>query len=68
MRKKNLGHAKEREIQSENMELEPDLDNVFRYLDQPTDAIHHSRPMDIYDAEHFDEDESFMFQSDVFDS
>ena len=50
------------------MELEPDLDNVLSYLDQPGDAIHHSHPMDISDTENFDEDESFVFQSVVFDS
>jgi len=50
------------------MELEPDLDSVFRYLDQPRDAIQHSRLMDISDTENFDEDESFVFQSATFDS
>jgi hypothetical protein len=32
-RKKMGGQAEEPEIESENMELEPDLDNVFCYLD-----------------------------------
>jgi hypothetical protein len=50
------------------MELEPDLDSVFRYLDQPGEAIQHSRPMDISDTKFFDEDESFVFQSVVFDN
>jgi hypothetical protein len=49
-RKKIVGQAEEPEIQSENMELEPDLDSVFRYLDQPGDAIQHSHPMDISDT------------------
>jgi hypothetical protein len=50
------------------MELEPNLDSVFHNLDQPRDAIHHSRPMDIDDTEIFNEDEFFMFQSVVFDN
>jgi len=66
-RKKIVGQAEEPEIESENMELETDLDSIFRNLDQPGDAIQHSRPMDIVDTEIFDEDESFVFQSVVFD-
>jgi hypothetical protein len=50
------------------MELDPDLDSVFHYLDQPRDVIQHSHPMDIYDNENFDEYESFVFQSVVFDN
>jgi hypothetical protein len=38
-RKKNVGHAKEPEIQSENMEFDIDLDSILRYLDHPRDAI-----------------------------
>jgi hypothetical protein len=60
-RKKIAGQAEEPKIESENMELEPDLDSVFRYLDQPGDAIQHNRPMDIFDTKFFDEDESFVF-------
>jgi hypothetical protein len=67
-RKKNVGHAEELEIQSENMELETDLDSVLRYLDQTRDAIQHNHPMDISDTKIFDKDESFVFQSVVFDS
>jgi hypothetical protein len=63
-----MGQVEEPKIQSENMELEHDLDSIFRYLDHPGEAIHHSRPMDISDTENFDEDESFVFQSVVFDS
>jgi hypothetical protein len=65
-RKKIVGQAEEPEIESENMELETDLDSVFRKLDQPEDAIQHSRPMDIIDIKNFDEDESFVFQRIVF--
>lgn len=50
------------------MELEIDLDSMIRFLDQCGDAIHHSHPMDISVIENFDEDESFVFQSVVFDS
>jgi hypothetical protein len=67
-RKKIVGHTKEPEIQSENIELEHDLDSVFRYLDRLGDAIQHSPPMDISDTENFDEDESFVLQSVVFDN
>jgi hypothetical protein len=67
-RKRNVGQAEEPEIQSVNMELETDLDSVFHYLDQPKEAIQHSHPMDMSDTEKFDEYESFMFQSVVFDS
>jgi hypothetical protein len=67
-RKKNVGQAEEPKIQSENMELDIDLDSMLRYLDQPKDAIQHSRPMDISVTENFDKDESFVFQSVVFDS
>jgi hypothetical protein len=34
-RKKNVGQAEEPEIQSENMELDTDLDTMFPFLDQP---------------------------------
>jgi hypothetical protein len=50
------------------MDVEPDLDSVILNLDQPGDSIQHSRPMDIADTKIFDEDESFVFQSTVFDN
>jgi hypothetical protein len=66
-RKKIVGQAKEPEIESENMELETNLDSVFCNLDHLGDMIQHSRrPMDIADTESFEEDESFIFQSIVF--
>ena len=61
-----MGQEEEPKIQSENMELELDLDSVFCYLDYPRDAIQHSCPMHISDTKNFDEDESFVFQSVVF--
>jgi hypothetical protein len=56
-----VGQTKELEIQSENMELETNLDTMIRFLDQPRDAIHHSHPMDISVTQKFDKDESFVF-------
>ena len=50
------------------MEIDTDLDAMFPFFDHPEDAIHHIHPMDIYVAQNFDEDESFVFQSTVFDS
>ena len=50
------------------MDLDADLDSIFCNLDQPGDAIHHSYPMDIVNNEIFDEDESFVFQSAIFES
>jgi hypothetical protein len=50
------------------MELETDMDSVLRYLDQIRYAIQHSPPMDIFDTKFFDEYESFMFKSAVFES
>jgi hypothetical protein len=67
-RKKIVGEAEEPEIESENMELEPDLDSVFRYLDHPRYMIQHSHPIDIDDTENFNKDECFVFQSVCFDS
>ena len=56
----------ESKIESDNMEIDPDLDSVFCNLDHPRDTIQHSLPMDIADTEMFYEDESFVFQSVVF--
>jgi hypothetical protein len=67
-RKKNVAQAEDPKIQSENMEIDIDLDAMFPFFDQPEDAIHHSHPMDISVAQNFDEDESFLFQSTVSDS
>jgi hypothetical protein len=48
-----VGQAEEPEIQSENMELEPNLDSLLWYFDQLGDAIQHSCPMDISDTNFF---------------
>jgi hypothetical protein len=50
------------------MELNTDLDSMLYYFDQLEDTIQHSHPMDISVAEIFDEYDSFVFQSVVFDS
>jgi hypothetical protein len=67
-RKNIVGQAEEPKTESENMQLETDVDDVFRKVDQPTDAMHHSSTMEIVETDIFDEDESFVFQSIVFDS
>jgi hypothetical protein len=67
-RKNVVGQAEEPETESEDMELETDLDNVFCNVDQPGDAIHHNPLMEIVETDIFDEDESFVFQSVVFDN
>ena len=54
------------ERESEDMELETDLENVFPNVDHPRDAIHHNTLMEITEIDIFDEDESFVFQSIVF--
>ena len=58
----------EPEIESENMQLESIVDDMFHKVDQPMDAMHHSSTMEIAETDIFDEDESFVFQSVVFDS
>jgi hypothetical protein len=65
-RKNIVGQAEEPETESEDMELETDLDNVFHNVDQPGDAIHHNPLMEIDETDIFYEDESFVFQSVVF--
>jgi hypothetical protein len=60
-RKNFVVQAEEPEIESEDMELDTDMDSVFRNIDQPGDAIEHSLPMKIAETEIFDEDESFVF-------
>jgi hypothetical protein len=66
--KRIVGEVDDPKIESENMDLDADMDSIFCNLDHPGDTIHHSYPMDIVDAEFFYEDESFVFQSVVFES
>ena len=63
-----MGQVEEPKIQSQNMEVDTDLDAMFPFLDQPQDGIHHSHLMDISVTQNFDKDESSMFQSVVSDS
>jgi hypothetical protein len=65
-RKNVVEQAEELGIESEDMELETNLDSVFCKVDQPGDAIHHNPLMEIVETEIFDEDESFIFQSSIF--
>ena len=61
-----MEQAKETGTESEDMELETDLDNVLCSVDQPGDAIHHNPLMEIPEIQIFCEAESFVFQSVVF--
>jgi hypothetical protein len=66
-KRKNVARqVEEPEIESENMQLESIVDDMFHKVDQPTDAMHHSSTMEIVETDIFDEDESFVFQSVVF--
>jgi hypothetical protein len=65
-RKNIMEQAEEIETESEDMELEINLDNVFCIVDQPGYAIHHNSLMEIAKIKFFYEDESFIFQSIVF--
>jgi hypothetical protein len=67
-RKNVLEQAKDPRTESEDMELETDMDNVFCKVDQPADTMHHSSIMEIVETNIFDKDESFVFQSVVFDN
>jgi hypothetical protein len=65
-RKNVVQEAKEPKTESEDMELETDLKNVFPNVDQPRDVINHNPLMEIAEIEIFDKDESFVSQSVVF--
>jgi hypothetical protein len=67
-RKNVVEQAKEPVTESEEMELETELDNIFCNVDQPRDMIHHNPLMEIAEIDIFDEDESFIFQRVVFDN
>jgi hypothetical protein len=51
----------------EDMELEVDIEKMFPTIDQPRNMAHQNSPLDITENETFNEEESFSFQSDVFD-
>jgi hypothetical protein len=65
-RKNVVGQAEEPITESEDMELEIALDNVFRNVDQPADVMHHSSIMEVAETDIFYKDQSFIFQSVVF--
>jgi hypothetical protein len=49
------------------MELEVDIENIFPAMDQPGKMTHHNSSLEIIENETFNEEESFDFQSVVFD-
>jgi hypothetical protein len=50
------------------MQLETYVDALLQKVDPHADAMHHSSTMEIVETDIFDKDESFVFQSLVFDS
>jgi hypothetical protein len=52
----------------EDMELEADIEKMFPNIDQPGGATHQNQSLEIVENEIFDEEESFVFQSVVFDN
>jgi hypothetical protein len=50
------------------MELKANIENMFPNIDQPGGMTHHNQSLEIIKNEIFDEEESFVFQSVVFDS
>jgi hypothetical protein len=60
-RKNIVGKAKEPETESENMQLETNVDDVFCKVDPPANMMHHGLTMEIAETDIFDEDESFIF-------
>jgi hypothetical protein len=51
----------------EDMELEADIEKMFPNIDQPGKYGHHNSSLEIIENETFNEEESFSFQSVVFD-
>jgi hypothetical protein len=49
------------------MQLETFVDALLQKFDTHADTMHHSSTMEIVETDIFDEDESFVFQSVVFD-
>jgi hypothetical protein len=50
------------------MELEADIEKMFPNIDHPGGATHQNQSLEIVENEIFDEEESFVFQSVVFDN
>jgi hypothetical protein len=55
------------DLSLEDMELEIDIEKVFPNTDQPKNTTHQNPLMEIIESETFDEEESLVFQSVVFD-
>jgi hypothetical protein len=51
----------------EDMELEVDIEKTFPAMDQPRKMTHHNSSLEMIENETFNEEESFPFQSVVFD-
>jgi hypothetical protein len=51
----------------EDMELEADIEKMFPTIDQPGNMAHQNSSLEIIENETFNEEESFAFQSVVFD-
>ena len=66
--KRIVGEAEQPEIYRQNMDLNADLESIFCNLDQPAHAIQHAYSMDMVGTKIFYEDESFVFQSVVFET
>jgi hypothetical protein len=49
------------------MELEADIEKMFPNIYQPGGTTHQNQLLEIVENEIFDEEESFVFQSIVFD-
>jgi hypothetical protein len=60
-RKNIVGKAEEPKIESENMQLDTVVDDMFCKFDQSANLIHHSSTMEIDKTNFFDKDESFVF-------
>ena len=55
-------------VSLEDMELEVDIKKMFPNIDHPGGMAHHNLLLEIIENETFDEEESFVFQSAIFDS
>jgi hypothetical protein len=52
----------------EYMDLEVDIDKLFPPLDHPRNTTHQNPSLEIIENETFNEEESFSFQSTIFDT
>jgi hypothetical protein len=52
----------------EDMDLKADIKNIFPNIDQPGGAAHQNQSLEIVENEIFNEEESFVFQSVVFNN